>query len=106
MTIDLDEAVFDLLTREKRDGETYNEVLRRLLPLDGAVRITTDADSALVDRLRNGCPGCGGDRISDGHWLPHADTCQHESGPGDFDYMCIGCETGQGEHKPGCSGAG
>lgn len=34
MTIDLDEPVFDLLTREKRDGETYNEVLRRLLSLD------------------------------------------------------------------------
>lgn len=33
-TIDLDEPVFDLLSREKRPGETFNAVLRRLLGLD------------------------------------------------------------------------
>jgi hypothetical protein len=26
----VDEAIFDLLTREMRDGETYNDMVRRL----------------------------------------------------------------------------
>jgi hypothetical protein len=32
-TIDVDEGIFAVLTYEKRDGETYNDVLRRLLGL-------------------------------------------------------------------------
>ena len=31
VTIQVDEAIFDLLTRSKRPGETYNDVIRRLL---------------------------------------------------------------------------
>ena len=39
VTIEVDEAVFGLLTYEQRPGETYNDVVRRLLgmpPKDGA----------------------------------------------------------------------
>ena len=39
VTIEVDEAIFGLLTYEQRPGETYNDVVRRLLgmpPKDGA----------------------------------------------------------------------
>ena len=39
VTIEVDEAIFGLLTYEQRPGEAYNEVVRRLLgmpPKDGA----------------------------------------------------------------------
>jgi hypothetical protein len=38
VTIEVDEAIFGLLTYEQRPGETYNDVVRRLLgmpPKDG-----------------------------------------------------------------------
>lgn len=31
VTVEVDEAIFDLLTREMCEGETYNDVIRRLL---------------------------------------------------------------------------
>jgi hypothetical protein len=33
ITIDVDEGIFAVLTYEMRDGETYNDVVRRLLGL-------------------------------------------------------------------------
>jgi len=33
ITIDVDEGIFAVLTYEKHDGETYNDVVRRLLGL-------------------------------------------------------------------------
>ena len=39
VTIEVDEAIFGLLTYQQRPGETYNDVVRRLLgmpPKDGA----------------------------------------------------------------------
>ena len=47
VTIEVDEAVFGLLTYEQRPGEAYNDVVRRLLgmpPKDGAA-----CDSRSVD---------------------------------------------------------
>ena len=35
-TIEVDEAIFGVLTYEKRDGESYNDVVRRLLGLPAA----------------------------------------------------------------------
>jgi hypothetical protein len=37
-TIDVDEGIFAVLTYEKRDGETYNDVVRRLLGLPAQPR--------------------------------------------------------------------
>src|SRR6202035_604090 len=41
VTIEVDEAIFGLLTYEQRPGETYNDVVRRLLGMPPVLRTST-----------------------------------------------------------------
>jgi hypothetical protein len=50
VVVEIDEAIFDLMTREKRPGETYNDVLRRifgLAPNPQAQRLTGEGASPI-----------------------------------------------------------
>ena len=72
VTIGVDEAIFDLLTRSKRTGETYNDVIRRLLGMPqqtaatdepGTCPLPTPArDGATPGRPRPDSPGEEPDR--------------------------------------------
>jgi len=89
VTIEVDEAIFGVLTYEKRPGETYNDVVRRLLgmpPKDGAAdehgtgppRATQtlllcdgcyQSGTGLLAECEDGCP----------HDLDHTGLCLRDS---------------------------
>jgi len=50
--IKVSDAVYDTLSEERRDGESYNDVLERRLDLDGRYLTAEEVDSRIKSRVR------------------------------------------------------
>ena len=77
VTIEVDEAIFGVLTYEQRPGETYNDVVRRLLgmpPKDGA---TDEHGTGPPPRPRPSCCATAATRAATGLLAECEDGCPH-----------------------------
>jgi len=95
VTVEVDEAIFDLLTRSKRAGETYNDVVRWLLgmpPQAEPGQPMTDPGPRPAAGQADGEPATGRCEVSS--WQG---TSQRPYGPGGYN-RCIRSSGDHHEH--------